>query len=96
MAKRPRKRARSNQAVNTGIQQLATQQLLSPFSPVEPLNEEQLELLHNASLEILEDLGIEVLGEQALDLFRQAGAEVSEDGIVRMDKGLVMETIAKT
>ena len=95
MARRPRKRARSSNPVSVGIPQLASQQLVNPMSPVEPLNEEQLELLHTVSLEILEDQGIEVVGDQALALFRNAGAEVDQDGIVRMDRALVMEIIAK-
>ncbi len=95
MARRPRKRARSSNPVSTSIPQLESKQLLNRLNPVEPLNEEQLELIHTVSLEILEDQGIEVLGEQALALFRHAGAEVSADGIVRMDRALVLETIAK-
>ncbi len=95
MARRPRKRARSSNPVSSAIPQLDSAQLRNPMNPVEPLNEEQLELIHTVSLEILEDQGIEVLGDQALDLFRKAGAEVSEDGIVRMDRGLVLETVAK-
>jgi len=95
MARRPRKRARSSNPVSTTIPQLESAQLRNPLSPVEPLNEEQLELIHTVSLEILEDQGIEVIGDQALALFREAGAEVADDGVVRMDRGLVLETVAK-
>jgi len=45
-------------------------------------------------MELLEDQGIEVLGEQALQVLRRAGAEVSAAGIVRLDRHLVMESIA--
>ena len=68
--------------------------LTNRLPPVEPLDSEQLELLHDASMDILEQQGIEVLGEIALDTFRRAGAEVSDAGIVRMDRGLVMEAIS--
>ena len=95
MARRPRKRARASNPVNTGIPQLASQQLRNPMSPVEPLNAEQLELIHTVSLEILEDQGIEVVGDQALALFRNAGSEVDQDGVVRMDRALVLEIVAK-
>ena len=61
---------------------------------MQALDEEQLELVHEATLDLLENLGIEVLGDQALDLFRRAGADVGDDGIVRMDRALVMQTIA--
>jgi len=95
MARRPRKRAGNRSPANSKIAQLSPQQLLNPMAPLEPLDEEQIELLHTVSLEILEDQGIEVMGEQALQLFRDAGAEVDVEGIVRMDRGLVMETVAK-
>ena len=68
--------------------------LRNRFSPIEALSEEQLEVIHDASLSLLEDHGIEVMGDQALDLFRTAGADVDNDGIVRMDRGLVLETIS--
>lgn len=95
MATRPRKRTRRSNSADSRIPQLPSQQLLNPMRPLEPLDEEQIELLHTVSLEILEDQGIEVMGEQALELFRNAGAEVDQAGIVRMDRALVMETVAK-
>lgn len=75
------------------IPQLERTTLRNRMSPVEPLDEEQLELIHLASLRLLQEQGIEVVGEQALALFRQAGATVDSSGIVRMDGELVMETI---
>ncbi|MFT6639764.1 MAG: trimethylamine--corrinoid protein Co-methyltransferase [Flavobacteriaceae bacterium] len=95
MAPRPRKRARRSNPKDSRIPQLPSQQLRNPMGPLEPLDEEQIELLHTVSLEILEDQGIEVMGQQALELFRNAGAEVDQAGIVRMDRGLVIETVAK-
>ncbi len=65
------------------------------FAPLEPLDEEQLEFIHDVSLRIVEEEGIEVLGDQALDLFRTAGASVDEDGVVRMDRGLLLASIAQ-
>lgn len=94
---RPRRRRRRGGAGAPVVKlpQLERQQLRNRFSPIAALDEEQLELIHTASLDLLEDLGIEVLGEQALALFRNAGAEVGGDGIVRMDRALVLETIAQ-
>ena len=90
--KRRRKRNRSKPAVP--IPQIDRGQLTNPFGPLTPLDEEQLEFVHDTSLRILEEQGIEVLGELALDTFRRAGADVSQQGIVKMDRGLVMETMA--
>jgi trimethylamine--corrinoid protein Co-methyltransferase len=80
---------------SVGFPQLERKKLRNRFAPVEPLDPEQVELIHDASLRLLEEQGIEVLGDQALALFREAGAEVNENGIVRMDRGLVLETVAK-
>ena len=90
---RSRKRKRKPQA-EIGLPQLERQVLRNRFAPVEPLDEEQLNLIHEASMTLLEEQGIEVIGDKALELFRSAGAQVNDDGIVCMDRGLVMETIA--
>ncbi len=78
----------------TGIPQLPRSQLVNRFAPIQALDEEQVERIHDASMDILERQGIQVLGEQALDVFRKAGARVDGDGMVRMDRGLVMEAIS--
>ncbi|MGI9319637.1 MAG: trimethylamine methyltransferase family protein [bacterium] len=98
MARQGRRRRRSESEPGESapaIHQLESTRLKNRLAPVEPLNEEQLEKIHDASMRILENQGIEVLGDQALDVFRKAGAEVEEDGVVRMDRGLVMEAISK-
>ncbi len=77
-----------------GIPQLPRNQLMNRFAPIRALDEEQIERIHNASMDILERQGVEVLGEQALDVFRKAGARVDDDGMVRMDRGLVMAAIS--
>ena len=41
-------------------------------------------------MDILEQLGIEVMGQDALNLFKQAGADVDDVGVVRMDRALVI------
>lgn len=88
-----RKRSTRGAGSQAKIRQLDFKTVRNRLAPVEPLNEEQLELIHDVSLEILEEQGIEVMGDQALALFRNAGAMVSAEGIVRMDRGLVLETI---
>jgi len=95
---RPRRRTRkrnSQSAEKISFPQLERATLRNRFAPVEPLDEEQIKLIHDASLTLLEDQGIEVLGDIALDHFRAGGAEVSDEGIVRMDRNLVTETIAQ-
>ena len=76
------------------IRQLEAKQLRNRFAPIEALDEEQLEFIHNISLRILEEEGIEVMGDQALALFRKAGASVDDGGVVRIDRNLLLETVA--
>ena len=92
--KKPRKRRRDKSRPVVKIPQVERRRLESPFTPLTPLDEEQLEFVHDISLQILEEQGIEVLGDLALSAFKSAGAEVSKDGIVKMDRALVLETIA--
>ena len=91
---RSRRRNRNKPEATVALPQLERQVLHNRFAPVEPLDEEQINLIHEASMTLLEEQGIEVMGARALELFRNAGAKVSNDGIVCMDRGLVMETIA--
>ncbi len=91
---KPRRRRRDRSKPVVKIPQLERCQLRSPFTPLTPLDEEQLEFIHDISLQILEEQGIEVMGDLALDTFRNAGADVSIGGMVKMDRALVLETIA--
>lgn len=97
MSRRTSRRRRKDITTETqaiGFPQLERKQLQNHFKPVSPLDDEQLEMIHNVSLQLLEEQGIEVMGDMALDLFRKAGADVSNDGIVKIDRGLLMETLS--
>jgi len=91
---RRRRRSRILRDVSQStISQLKRHPLKNRFAPVSPLSDEQVELIHEASMNLLEDLGIEVLGEHALAVFKKAGAEVGANGIVRLDRNLVEESV---
>src|SRR5262245_19243168 len=60
---------------------------------VEPMNEEQVERIHQASLAILEDVGVVFRDPIALDGWKRAGADVRDER-VHLDRGLVMELIS--
>jgi trimethylamine--corrinoid protein Co-methyltransferase len=96
MTRTSRRRKRSDPAERpVAVRQIDRKILRNRFAPLEPLDQEQLEFIHDISLRIVEQEGIEVLGDQALDLFRKAGASVDEQGVVRMDRGLLLETVAQ-
>ncbi|MBX6324116.1 MAG: trimethylamine methyltransferase family protein, partial [Rhodospirillaceae bacterium] len=60
----------------------------------ELLDAEGIERIHEHSMRILEEIGIEFRDERALKVWREAGAAV-EGQRVRIDRGLLLETLAK-
>jgi trimethylamine--corrinoid protein Co-methyltransferase len=59
----------------------------------EVLDPEGVELIHEASMGILEEVGVEFRDAEALALWREAGAQVSGER-VRIDRKLVMALVA--
>ena len=53
------------------------------------LDQDQIEILHNASLEIMERTGMRFFDQEALDLFKKAGAGISDENLVRIPSHLV-------
>ena len=78
-----------------GFKQPPWRRVSNPYKPIEVLREEQLEAIHLASLEVLENLGLEFLSDEALSILDAAGADVDHaTKLVRFDRGLIMESIA--
>ncbi|TNF90194.1 MAG: methyltransferase [Gammaproteobacteria bacterium] len=94
---RPNRRRRRKPPAEpaVAVHQIERKVLRNRFAPLEPLDAEQLEFIHDVSMRIVEEQGIEVIGDMALGLYRQAGAEVDENGVVRMDRNLLLETVSK-
>lgn len=76
------------------FEQLPIGQLRNPFPPVEVLDREGLERIHDGSMRILERIGLEIVNDRARELMIDHGATIAPDtGYVRMDRELVMEKI---
>ena len=75
--------------------QLPWREVRNPYRPIEILEAEQIEAIHDASMRILEEVGMDFLHQEALDILDAAGAEV-EPGTqrVRFDRGLIEESVA--
>lgn len=66
-----------------------------PYAPIEPLSADQLELVHDSSMTVLEDVGMRIQDAEARSILKGAGFEVTEsEEHVRFDRGLVMELVA--
>mgnify|MGYP002478292841 CR=1 FL=1 len=80
----------------SGLKQLPWRRLRNPYRPLEVMSADQIEAIHDASLRILEELGIEFLDDEALAILKRAGAEILPGSRrVRLDRGLVLEQVAK-
>ena len=60
---------------------------------VEPLNEDQIQRIHNASMDILEEVGVDFRDEISLQQWKEVGADVDGER-VRFDRNLIMELIS--
>src|SRR3954454_21778772 len=65
------------------------------YAPTMVVSEDELEAIHEASMQILEEIGMDFLDEDARDLLAKAGASV-ETGTerVRFDRAMIAESIA--
>jgi trimethylamine--corrinoid protein Co-methyltransferase len=69
---------------------------LNPDRPTEPLPPEGVAAIHDAAMRVVEEIGIEFLNDEARDYLRAAGCAVEPGSPnVRMDRGFVMEQVAK-
>lgn len=87
---------RARRVRSTKVEQAPFRQVINPYEPFEVLSEEQLELIHNSSLTILEDIGIEIQDAEARGYFKRAGFDVDEQtGRVRLDRDGLLELVSK-
>ena len=94
--RRGRRRGQAGQEKEPGpqIQQLPWKQPQFNFPPMEILNADQLETVHQASLEILKEIGMEIMSADARALLKKAGVDVDETThMARFDPAMVEETI---
>ncbi|MGH6879390.1 trimethylamine methyltransferase family protein [Hypericibacter sp.] len=83
---------RPREASQLGSVLLGQPPLRNSFKPIEPLSQDQLMAVHEASLKLLEETGIEFMGPAARRMFLKAGAAVDEaTGLVRIPRELIAE-----
>ncbi len=93
MARRSGGRAANTRRGMKGIDQMSWRITQNLDRPTEPLTEEGVLAIHNAAMEILEDIGIDFLNEEALALFKEAGCKVEGEKVF-FDRHWIMEMIA--
>ncbi len=71
-------------------------QLRNPYAPIQVLDEEQIERIHDASMTVLEDVGMRIQDRQARDYFAAAGFSVDHPTErVHFDREGILELVAK-
>jgi trimethylamine--corrinoid protein Co-methyltransferase len=71
-------------------------ELRSPFPPFELLSTDQVEAIHQASLQVLEEIGVNFLLDEAREILGAAGADVAADGPrVRFDRDLIETAVSR-
>ncbi len=94
MGTTPARRSRSERADRRGARRRPPAFGGSPphnaFRPLELLDEDQLEAVHDASMRLLQEIGVEFMGETARATLSAGGAGIDgETGLVRMPRELV-------
>ena len=95
----PRRRRRSTRQTTNRpdwLEQLPWQQPQYIDSPIEPLDDDGLERIHDAAMQIVEEIGIDFLHDEARGILKRAGCDVRTNSVtVRMDRDFVMEQVAQ-
>ncbi len=95
-ARSDRRAARRVKRAESPFLQIPFRQLRNPWRPAEFLAPAQIDRLHAASLQILENVGLDFQDAEVLALWEKAGARVDHAAQhVWLDGGLVMELVAK-
>ena len=82
-------------AVSSRVQQLPFAQHKNPYPPLELASTEQIELIHEKSLVVLEEIGVNFLLPEARAYLKTAGADVNDEtSRVRFDRDLIEESLA--
>jgi trimethylamine---corrinoid protein Co-methyltransferase len=90
--RRQRSELRASRSVRT---LLAGPPPRNALAPVALLSDDQIETVHEASLELLEEIGVELMGASAREAFRTAGALVDDEtGLTRIPREVVAHAVA--
>ena len=76
-----RGRSRERRATaKSAVEQAPFGQVRNPYAPMTVISDDEVEAIHRASLRVLRDNGMEFQLPRAVEILREAGATVGEDG----------------
>ncbi len=95
MSQRRRKQSKANRK-RSSFHAVPWKKLVNPYAPLEICTAEQVEQIHEATLDIIENIGIDFMDAEALSIWEKAGAKVDHKAQhVWVDRGLLMELVSK-
>ncbi|MFZ9478270.1 MAG: trimethylamine methyltransferase family protein [Steroidobacteraceae bacterium] len=81
---------RTRRSAASPLPQLPWRAVTNPHAPFEILSADQIEAIHETSLQMLEQIGVELMSASARESLRQRGAQVDEaSGVVKLDRAIV-------
>ena len=90
------RRTHRSSRVSSSIRQLPYRHLRNPYPPMLLASEDEVESIHQASLQLLATTGIRFLLPEAREILKQAGAQTKGNSQrIRFDPQLLMQLIAK-
>ncbi len=89
-----RAKAASRSVQAEGFFDHAWRHWVNPYEPVRQFSEDEIEAIHQASMEVLRDTGIRILSEEAQKLYAASGHKLADDDIVLFDPDLLLAQIA--
>jgi trimethylamine---corrinoid protein Co-methyltransferase len=88
MMERRERRQRRSTGEKAPLAQLPWKQPRRHFAPLRLLSDDQIETIHKASLDLLEEIGMDILNPEARQIFSRAGAIVADER-VRIGRDIV-------
>ncbi|MCL4298604.1 MAG: trimethylamine methyltransferase family protein [Anaerolineae bacterium] len=95
-ARAARRAAQRHSRSQSPLLKIPFRRISNRLAPLELISAEQVEQLHQASLQILEQTGLDFLDDESLELWQKAGAKVDRSARhVWPDRHLVLELVAQ-
>ncbi len=93
MTSRVSRRRQMSSAASTPVEQLPLRHINNRFAPICAISDDEVEFIHQCSLNVLEQVGIEVMSPQGRKLLIDNGAQLLNGDVVRIDGGLVEQCL---
>ncbi len=95
MSRRNRRSRQHNNDSRGRIHQLPRSNIVNHLKPLEILDDEALDKIHQTAMRIVAELGMVFLNDEALKILRDNGADIDEKGTTRLDPKNLMHWIDK-